>query len=72
MADRLFRRREVEKITGLARSTIYRFMEQGSSPRPVQIGKVAVRWRQSDVTAWVESRPTARGELDLRNRKEGR
>ena len=59
MDDRLRRRREVESITGLGRSSIYRLMQEGEFPQRVQVGRNAVRWRASDIAAWVESRPTA-------------
>lgn len=64
MQDRLLRRRQVEEITGMSRSTIYKMMQSGEFPRPVRIGPSAVRWRASDIVAWVESRPVARGEFD--------
>lgn len=64
MTDRLLRRREVEGIAGLARSSIYRLMQEGDFPRPVRVGPAGVRWKASDVTAWLESRPVARGEHD--------
>ena len=63
MHDRLMRRREVEKILGISRSSIYRLMQEGRFPRPVRIGPAAVRWRASDITAWLESRPVATGEF---------
>ena len=62
MHDRLLRRRQVEEITGMCRSSIYRLMQDGEFPRPVKVGPAAVRWRASDITAWLESRPVARGE----------
>ncbi len=58
MVERLLRRREVEAITGLARSTIYRLMKDGTFPRPIRVGPSAVRWRLSDIEAWMASRPT--------------
>ena len=64
MQDRLLRRRQVEELTGLSRSTVYKMMQNGEFPRPVRIGPAAVRWRASDITAWMESRPVARGEFD--------
>ena len=63
MNDRLLRRREVEAITGLARSSIYRYIQAGGFPRPVRVGPSAVRWRASDIMDWLESRPVARSEL---------
>ena len=63
MHDRLLRRRQVEEITGMSRSSIYRLMQDGEFPRPVRIGPSAVRWRASDITAWLESRPVTRSEF---------
>ena len=62
MQNRLMRRREVEKITGMSRSSIYRLMQESDFPRPLRIGPGAVRWKASDIIAWIESRPVARGE----------
>ena len=63
MGDRLLRRRQVEEITGMSRSSIYRLMQNGEFPRPVRVGPTAVRWRESEITAWLESRPVARSDL---------
>ena len=60
MDDRLLKSRQVEEITGLSRSSIYRLMPRGEFPQRVRVGRKAVRWRESDITAWVESRPEAR------------
>ena len=57
MRDRLLRRRQVEEITGMSRSSIYRLMQDGEFPRPVKVGCAAVRWRESDIAGWLESRP---------------
>ena len=65
MQDRLMRRREVEQVLGISRSSIYRLMQQGEFPRPIRIGPAAVRWKASDITAWEDSRPVATSELDL-------
>ena len=64
MHERLLRRRKVEEITGMSRLSIYRQMKKGKFPRPVRIGLSAVRWRASDIMAWMESRPVARGEFE--------
>ena len=60
MHNKLLRRRQVEEITGIGRSSIYRLMKSGEFPQRVKVGRNAVRWRESDITAWVESRPEAR------------
>ena len=63
MHDRLLRRREVERITGMSRASIYRLMQVDEFPRPVKVGSAAVRWKESDIAAWIESRPVATSEL---------
>ena len=60
MEDRLLRRREIEEITGLSRSTIYRLMNVDEFPQSISIGPKGVRWRLSEIIAWMESRPLAR------------
>ena len=57
MHDRLLRRQQVEEIAGIKRSSIYRLMDDGEFPRPVKVGPAAVRWKASDITAWLDSRP---------------
>ena len=68
MGDRLLRRRQVEELTAMSRSGIYRAMQAGDFPRPVKIGAAAVRWRESDIVRWLESRPIARGEIGCQRR----
>jgi len=60
--DMLLTRREVERRTGLSRSTIYRKMREGTFPVPVKVSERAVRWRASDIRAYVDSRPRSYGE----------
>ena len=60
MSNRLLRRRQVEEITSMSRSSIYRLMQHGEFPLPVRVGPAAVRWRESDIKRWSESRPIAR------------
>ena len=64
MSDRLLRRRQVEEITGMGRSSIYRLMQHGDFPPPVRVGPAAVRWRESDITGWLGV--TAAGEKPVR------
>ena len=61
-SDVLLTRREVERRTGLSRSTIYRKMSDGTFPVPLKVSERAVRWRESDIRAYVDSRPRSYGE----------
>lgn len=55
----LLRRHQVEGLTGLSRSTIYRLANQGDFPRPVRLGQRSVAWRESEVRAWIDTRQPA-------------
>ncbi len=50
------RRKDVQFRTGLARSTIYLYVQQGTFPKPVSLGPRAVGWLESEVSAWVNER----------------
>jgi prophage regulatory protein len=50
----------VLRLTGLGRSTIYRWIADGSFPAPVRLGPRVVAWRMSDLDRWTLSRATAR------------
>ena len=63
MVRELLRREEVEERFGVSRSWIYCEMRAGRFPEPVKIGKRAVRWRVTELNAWAEGRPVARGEI---------
>lgn len=55
MTQKLIRRPEVEALTGLSRTSIYRMMEEGDFPRPVRVGKRAVAWREADLADWLDN-----------------
>ena len=55
--DALLRRQKVEELTGLSCSSIYRLMALGEFPEPVRVGPRATRWPQSEIVAYLESRP---------------
>lgn len=51
----LLRRPDVERRTGLSRSTIYARMAAGTFPRAVSLGR-AVAWVAEEIDAWIEAR----------------
>ena len=59
MLEKHYRRTEVEKITGLSRSSIYDMMSKGDFPRPVRIGAKAVAWPESKISEWLAQREAA-------------
>ncbi len=62
-SDFLLRRKEVEKLSGLSRASLYRHIQSGKFPAPVAIGTGSVRWKNSDIQAWLQSlTPTSKQE----------
>jgi prophage regulatory protein len=49
VAGAILRRRQVEQIVGLSRSTIYQRMKDGTFPRAVPLGGRMVGWRASEI-----------------------
>lgn len=57
---RLIRLKEVKHATGLGRSTIYKYIEDGNFPKSVSLGERAVAWVESEVLGWVMAKIEAR------------
>jgi len=55
----LLRRKQVEQLVQLSRSTIYAAVKAGTFPSPVRIGARAVAWRRASLETWLEDRPLA-------------
>lgn len=51
---------EVKKITGLPRSTIYRYIKQNNFPKQVPLGNRSVGWIREEVLSWVTEKITQR------------
>jgi len=62
--DRFARLQEVESITGLKRSMIYKLIARGEFPKPRKLTSSARSggasgWRMSEIAGWVNTRPLA-------------
>lgn len=55
MGDRLLQLRDVIDKTSLGKSTIRRRVLSGDFPRPLKLSPGCVRWRESDIEAWIVS-----------------
>ncbi len=53
---RIVRLKEVSNVTGLARSTIYKYVSEGNFPKPVPLGDQCVGWLENEVQAWIRAR----------------
>jgi len=56
---RFIRRKEVQLLTGLSRSSIYSMVHAGSFPQQVKLGGRSVAWVESEVQEWAKNRVTA-------------
>ena len=59
--ESMLRRRSVERMTGLSKSTLYRLIKQGRFPAPLRMTRKAVRWRREEVNDWLSRRPRGGG-----------
>ncbi|NVE89244.1 helix-turn-helix transcriptional regulator [Vreelandella titanicae] len=53
MSNRLIRIKDVMDRTGLARSTVYKYIGLGQFPQPIKLGTRAVAWVEREVEAWI-------------------
>ncbi|GAC1030986.1 hypothetical protein thsps21_18130 [Pseudomonas sp. No.21] len=53
---RLIRLKEVMRVTGLARSTVYKYIAEESFPKPVSLGERCVGWVDDEVQDWIMAR----------------
>jgi len=53
---RILRLKEVINKTGLARSTIYKYLDAGTFPKPIPLGGRSVGWVDSEVHQWILTR----------------
>lgn len=51
----ILRRKQVEDRTGLSRSTIYLWIQEGLFPKPINLGPRAVGWVEAEIEAWLDS-----------------
>jgi prophage regulatory protein len=58
--DKILRRKDVESITGLSRSTIYRKMHDGSFPQSITLSQNSVGWLELEIQSWIEEKIIAR------------
>ena len=54
--NRIIRAKEVHSITGLSRTTIWRFEQQGEFPKRISLGGNSVGWRLNEINQWINNR----------------
>ena len=49
---------DVLKVTGLCRTTIWRWVKSGQFPAPIRLGSRHIGWRRADIEKWISDRET--------------
>ena len=52
----IYRIKDVIKVTGLSRSTIYRLMDQDRFPKPIKLSQRIVGFLEQDIEQWIQER----------------
>ncbi|MGK0524721.1 MAG: prophage regulatory protein [Pseudomonadales bacterium] len=50
---KILRLKEVTGMTGLARSTIYKYISAGTFPKPIPLGGRSVGWVDAEIHEWI-------------------
>ena len=59
----LIRQRELCSMTGVSRSTLFRWEKAGIFPARLRIGPHTVAWRKSEVDDWLAAKVPASAEV---------
>ena len=59
-ASRFLRFPEVLSLVGVPRSTFYRWMDSGTSPKQISVGENTALWVKSASTSWMEEQMASR------------
>ena len=54
--NRCVRMKHVSEMMGIARSTIYKYIAEGSFPKPFKLGERVSVWRVSVIEQWITER----------------
>ena len=61
---RIIRLKEVIDSTGLSRSTLYKYIGEGTFPKPVSLGDRCVGWVDNEVHDWILARIEERDQAE--------
>jgi prophage regulatory protein len=55
--NRLVALPEVKARTGMGTTWIYKHAKDGTFPKPLKLSERCTRWKESEIDAWIDSRP---------------
>ena len=56
MSEQILKLPEVTRVTGLARSTIYKLISEDRFPKQIKLTKFSSGWIKSEVDFWIDER----------------
>ncbi|MEW4982969.1 MAG: AlpA family transcriptional regulator [Cycloclasticus sp.] len=56
MSEQILKLPEVTKVTGLARSTIYKLISENNFPKQIKLTTFSSGWIKSEVDQWIDER----------------
>lgn len=57
-------------LTGLGRSSIYKFMAEGRFPMSISLGDRAIAWKEDEIKEWVQDKIDGRNSRVMNQLKE--
>lgn len=57
---KLIKLKAVMECTGLARSTVYKFIAEDRFPKPVKLGSRMVAWVEGEIQEWIQEKVLTR------------
>jgi prophage regulatory protein len=66
MAERILRLPDVKKLSGISRSSIYKFIAEGFFSKPIALGPRMVGWLESELAALNAARVRGASEDEIR------
>lgn len=56
MSEQILKLPDVIKVTGLARSTVYKLISEDSFPKQIKLTSFSSGWIKSEVDQWIDER----------------
>ena len=68
----IIRLKQVKAMTGLSRSTIYRFMSVRKFPKQIKLGPKSSGWLLDEVDAWIQNQIKNRDNEQIKGDRNGK
>lgn len=59
MSEQILKLPDVIKATGLARSTVYKLINENRFPKQIKLTSFSSGWLQSEISQWIDERIAA-------------